>query len=41
MAVKNARACDCVRYRNSTDVGIAMGKQVGSLAVTKFLRRSD
>ena len=39
--VANARVYDGVHYRNSTEVGIAMGKQVGALAVTKFLRRSD
>ena len=39
--VANARVYDGVHYRNSTEVGIAMGKQVGALAVTKFLRRPD
>ena len=39
--VANARVYDGVHYRNSTEVGMAMGKQIGALAVTKFLRRSD
>jgi hypothetical protein len=39
--VANARVYDGVHYRNSTEVGIAMGKQVGSLAVKKLLRQSD
>jgi hypothetical protein len=39
--VANARVYDGVHFRNSTEVGIAMGKQVGALAVTRFLRRSD
>ena len=39
--VGNARVYDGVHFRNSTEVGTAMGKQVGALAVAKFLRRSD
>ena len=35
--VANARIYDGVHYRNSTEVGTAMGKQIGSLAVSKFL----
>jgi hypothetical protein len=37
--VANARIYDGVHYRNSTEVGSAMGKQVGELAAAKFLRR--
>jgi hypothetical protein len=36
--VADARVYDGVHYRNSTVVGMAMGKQVGALAVGKFLR---
>ena len=36
--VANARIYDGVHYRNSTEVGLSMGKQVGALAVNKFLR---
>jgi hypothetical protein len=36
--VANARIYDGVHYRNSTEVGTAMGKEVGALAVTKYLR---
>ncbi len=36
--VADARVYDGVHYRNSTVVGIAMGKQVGALAVGKFFR---
>ena len=39
--VENARVYDGVHFRNSTEVGTAMGKQVGALAVAKFLQRSD
>ncbi|MBA2549124.1 MAG: vanadium-dependent haloperoxidase [Burkholderiaceae bacterium] len=39
--VGNARVYDGVHFRNSTEVGTAMGKQVGELAVAKFLRRAD
>ncbi len=39
--VGNARVYDGVHFRNSTEVGIAMGKQVGALAVAKFRQRSD
>jgi hypothetical protein len=39
--VSNARIYDGVHYRNSTEVGTAMGKQVGALAVAKFLARRD
>jgi hypothetical protein len=36
--VADARVYDGVHYRNSTIVGMAMAKQVGALAVGKFLR---
>jgi hypothetical protein len=36
--VANARIYDGVHYRNSTEIGTAMGKDVGALAVTKYLR---
>ncbi len=39
--VGNARVYDGVHFRNSTEVGTAMGKQVGALAVAKFLQRSE
>jgi hypothetical protein len=37
--VANARIYDGVHYRNSTEVGASMGKQIGELAAAKFLRR--
>ena len=37
--VANARIYDGVHYRNSTDVGIAMGQKIGALAAAKYLRR--
>ena len=36
--VANARIYDGVHYRNSTEVGTTMGKQIGELAVVKYLR---
>jgi len=39
--VANARVYDGVHFRNSTEVGTTLGKQVGSLAVAKFLRRPE
>ena len=36
--VAQARIYDGVRYRTSTEVGTAMGKQIGALAVAKYLR---
>jgi hypothetical protein len=36
--VANARIYDGVHYRHSTEVGTAMGKQVGALAAAKYLR---
>ena len=39
--VANARIYDGVHYRNSTEVGTALGKQIGALAAAKFLRRPD
>jgi hypothetical protein len=37
--VASARIYDGVHYRNSTEVGTAMGKKVGALAVAKYLTR--
>jgi PAP2 superfamily len=34
--VSNARIYDGVHYRNSTEVGTAMGKQIGALAVARY-----
>jgi hypothetical protein len=36
--VGNARVYDGVHYRNSTEAGTAMGRQIGELAVAKHLR---
>jgi hypothetical protein len=36
--VANARIYDGVHFRNSTEVGTAMGKKVGELAVAKYFR---
>lgn len=36
--VSEARICDGVHYRNSTEVGTAMGKKIGELAYSKFPR---
>ncbi|MGZ8258947.1 MAG: vanadium-dependent haloperoxidase [Caldimonas sp.] len=36
--VANARVWDGVHFRNSTEVGTAIGKQVGTLAVSRLLR---
>ena len=33
-----ARIYDGVHYRNSTEVGSAMGKKIGELAVKSFLK---
>ena len=38
--VANARIYDGVHYRNSTEVGEAMGVEIGKLAVSKFLSPS-
>ena len=35
--VANARIWDGVHYRFSTDVGVAMGRQIGELAAAKHL----
>jgi len=35
--VANGRVYDGVHYRNSTEVGTAMGKRIGELAVAKYL----
>jgi hypothetical protein len=35
--VANARIYDGVHYRNSTEVGIAMGRRIGALAAERFL----
>ncbi len=37
--VSNARIWDGVHYRNSTEVGAAMGRKVGGLAVSAFPKR--
>jgi hypothetical protein len=39
--VANARVYDGVHFRNSTEVGTALGKQVGALAAARLLRRPD
>jgi hypothetical protein len=39
--VANARIYDGVHYRTSTEVGTAMGKQIGELAAVKFLLQPD
>ena len=39
--VANARIWDGVHFRNSTEVGAAMGRQVGKLAVARYMRRTD
>jgi hypothetical protein len=36
--VANARVYDGVHYRNSTEVGTAMGRQIGAMAAAKVLR---
>jgi hypothetical protein len=36
--VAQARIYDGVHYRTSTEVGMAMGKQIGALAVAKYLQ---
>ena len=36
--VADARVFDGVHYRTSTEVGIAMGKKIGAMAVTTYLR---
>jgi hypothetical protein len=36
--VSEARICDGVHYRTSTEVGTAMGRKVGGLAVQRFFR---
>jgi hypothetical protein len=36
--VANARIYDGVHYRTSTDIGTAMGRQIGELAAAKYLR---
>jgi hypothetical protein len=35
--VANGRICDGVHYRNSAEVGTAMGRQIGKLAAAKYL----
>ena len=39
--VANARIYDGLHYRTSTEVGTAMGKQVGALAAAKYKQRRD
>jgi hypothetical protein len=34
--VADARVCEGVHYRTSTEVGKIMGKQIGDLVATKF-----
>ena len=36
--VSEARICDGVHYRNSTEVANRMGRQIGALAAAKYLR---
>jgi hypothetical protein len=36
--VANARIYDGVHYRNSTEVGTAMGKQIGALSAQKYFK---
>jgi hypothetical protein len=36
--VADARICDGVHYRNSTEVGTAMGRKIGELAAAKLLQ---
>jgi hypothetical protein len=36
--VANARVWDGVHYRNSTEVGTAMGRQIGALVAARYLR---
>jgi PAP2 superfamily len=36
--VAEARICDGVHYRTSTEVGTAMGRQIGELAAARYLR---
>jgi hypothetical protein len=36
--VANARIYEGIHYRTSTDVGLAMGRQIGDLAVTRVLQ---
>jgi hypothetical protein len=36
--VANARICDGVHYRTSTEVGTAMGRKIGELAAAKYLQ---
>jgi len=37
--VANARIYDGVHFRNSTEVGTAMGRKIGALAVDRFLHQ--
>ncbi len=37
--VDNARIWGGIHYRNSTQVGEAMGRKIGALAVQSFLKR--
>jgi hypothetical protein len=39
--VANARIYDGVHFRNSTEVGTAMGKKIGALAVAKYPARQN
>jgi hypothetical protein len=35
--VAEARVLEGIHYRTSTEVGVAMGRKLGALAVTRFL----
>jgi hypothetical protein len=39
--VANARIYDGVHYRNSAEVGIAMGKKIGALTAANALRPAN
>jgi hypothetical protein len=41
LEVANARVYDGVHYRNSAEVGAAMGKRIGTLVAAKALRSTD
>ena len=39
--VANGRVYDGVHFRNSTEVGTAMGRKIGELAVAKYLKKAN
>ena len=41
LEVANARIYDGVHYRNSTEVGTAMGKKIGALTAANAMRPAD